>query len=59
MFSHSKYDRTIDVCKTDGKQQKKCDVGIQAFGNGAEKRLSHFIMQENSSMEVVKEDNDE
>lgn len=31
-FSHSRYDRTIDTFKTDGKQQKKCDAGIQAVG---------------------------
>lgn len=45
MFSHSRYDRTIDACTTDGKQQKKCDAGIQAVGNRAEKCLSHFILQ--------------
>lgn len=45
MFSHSRYDRTIDACTTDGKQQKKCDAGIQAAGNRAEKRLRHFILQ--------------
>lgn len=59
LFSHSRYDRTIDAGKTGGKQQKKCDAGIQAVGNRAEKHLSHFIIQENSSLEVVKENNDE
>lgn len=32
MFSHSRYERTMDACKTDGKQQKKRDAGIQAVG---------------------------
>lgn len=59
MFSHSRYDRTIDACKTDGKQQKKCDAGIQAVGKRAEKISSHFIMQENSSVEIFKENNEE
>lgn len=58
LFSHSRYNWTIEACKTDGKQPKKCDAGIQAVGNRAEKHLRHFIVQENSSVEVAKENND-